>query len=120
MQLAAPATLVAGPAYTVTFRNQGTAPAGKFQVGIFAGLNGKLAKRAPRAVVEVASLAAGEVKTVTLRLPQRSLRLNSADNKPVGFTHLFVIVDVKNAVPETDKSNNAAIVARADLEAVAK
>ena len=41
-------------------------------------------------------------------------------NKPVAFTHLFVIVDLKNAVPETDKTNNTAIVARADLEAAAK
>ena len=117
---ASPATLVAGPAYEVTFRNQGTEPAGKFQVGIFAGLDGKLTKRAPRAVVEVASLAVGEVKTVTLRLPQDALQLIDADDKPVAFTHLFVAIDVKNAVPETDKTNNAAVVARADLEAAAK
>jgi len=120
VQQASPATLVAGPAYKVTFRNQGTAPAGSFQVGIFAGLDGKLAKQAPRAAVEVASLAAGEVKTVTLRLPQKALRLNDADEKPVAFTHLFVKVDVMNAVPEIDKANNKAIVARADLEAAAK
>jgi hypothetical protein len=120
VQQASPATLVAGPAYKVTFRNQGTEPAGKFQVAIFAGLDGKLADRAPRAVVEVASLAAGEVKTVTLRLPQKALRLIDADNKPVVFSHLFVVVDVKNAVPETDKTNNGAVVARADLEAAAK
>jgi len=120
VQQASPATLVAGPAYKVTFRNQGTEPAGKFQVGIFAGLNGKLAKAAPRAVVEVASLAAGEVKTVTLRLPQTALRLMDAGNKPAAFTDLFVIVDVKNAVAEADKTNNVAMVAQADLEAAAK
>ena len=39
--LASPATLVAGPAYTVKFRNQGTRPAGKFQVAIIAGFNEK-------------------------------------------------------------------------------
>ncbi len=120
IQQAAPATLVAGPAYKVTFRNQGTEAAGKFQVGIFAGLDSKLAKQAPRAIVEVASLAAGEVKTVMLRLPQKALRLNNSGDKPLAFTHLFVVVDVKNAVPETDKANNAAFVARADLEAAAK
>ena len=120
VQQASPATLAAGPAYKVTFRNQGTAAAGSFQVGIFAGLDGKLAKRAPRAVVQVDSLAAGEVKTVTLRLPQKSLRLIDAENKPAAFTHLFVKVDLMNAVPEIDKANNKAIVARADLEAAAK
>jgi hypothetical protein len=120
IQQASPATLVAGPAYKVTFRNQGTEPAGKFQVGIFAGLDSKLAKQAPRAIVEVASLAAGEARTVTLRLPQKAMQMMDAGNKPVAFTHLFVVVDVKNAVAETDKTNNVGVVARADLEAAAK
>lgn len=119
VQLASPATLVAGPAYTVQFRNQGTEQADKFQVGIFAGLGGAITNDAPRAVVEVASLAAGEVKTVTLRLPQASLKLIGSDNKPVAFTHLFVAVDLRNAVPETDKTNNTAVVERAAVELAA-
>ena len=75
VKLVAPATLVAGPAYTVKFRNQGTAPAGKFQVALLAGRDGKLDEDAPRAVVDVSSLAAGELKEVTLRLPQKALKL---------------------------------------------
>jgi len=116
VKLAAPATLVAGPAYTVTFRNQGTAPAGKFEVAILAGLDGKLIDDAPRAVVEVASLAAGEAKQVTLRLPQKALKLARADGTSTAFTHLFVAVDLMNTVAETDKTNNTAIVERAALE----
>ena len=73
IQLDSPATLVAGPAYRVKFRNQGTAAAANFQVALLAGLDGKLADDAPRAVVEVASLAAGQVGEVVLRLPQRAL-----------------------------------------------
>jgi hypothetical protein len=114
--LAAPATLVAGPAYTVKFRNQGTAAAGKFEVAILAGFDGKLTEDAPRAVFEAASLAAGDVKEVTLRLPQKALKLPSADGTPAGFTHLFVAVDLLNTIAETDETNNTAVVERAALE----
>ena len=68
----------------------------------------------------MALLAAGETKTVTLRLPQKALRLIDTGNKPIAFTDLFVMVDVKNAVAETDKTNNTATVSRTDLETAAK
>jgi CARDB len=118
--LAGPATLVAGPAYTVKFRNQGTADAGKFQVGIFAGFTGKLASDAPRAAVEVPALAAGEVKQVTLRLPQKAMKLTGVDGKPTAFTRLFIGLDLNNTVTETDKTNNTAVVDRAALETTAE
>ena len=57
IQLAAPATLVAGPAYTVKFRNQGTDSATKFQVAVLAGIDDKMTADAPRGVVEVKSSA---------------------------------------------------------------
>jgi hypothetical protein len=116
VKLAAPATLVAGPAYTVTLRNQGMAPAGQFVVAVLAGLDGKLAQNAPRGGIEVSSLAAGEVKEVTLRLPQKALQFAGPDGQPTAFTHLFVAVDPMNAVAETDKTNNTAVVERAALE----
>jgi hypothetical protein len=116
VKLAAPATLVAGPAYTVTLRNQGTAPAGQFVVAVLAGLDGKLTQDAPRGGIEVPSLAAGEVKEVTLRLPQKALQLAGPDGQLTAFTHLFVAVDLMNTVAETDKTNNTAVVERAALE----
>ena len=116
VKLAAPATLVAGPAYTVTFRNQGSAEAGKFQVAILASLNSKLDKEAPQAVAEVASMAGGEVKEVTLRLPQKALKLPAPNGKTFAFSHLIVAVDLMNTVAETDKTNNTAVVERAALE----
>ena len=119
VKLAAPATLVAGPAYTVKFRNQGTEAAGKFQVAILAGLDGKLTEDAPRAFVEVSSTAAGEAKEVTLRLPQSALKLTGVDGKPTFFTHLFIAVDLMNTVAETDKTNNTAVVDGAALETTA-
>jgi subtilase family serine protease len=120
IRLASPATLVAGPAYTVKFRNQGTADAANFQVGLLVGLDGKLTDDAPRAIVEVKSLAAGEVKEVTLRLPQNALMLAGPDGRPTAFTHLFVAVDLMNTVAETDETNNTAIVERTALEPTAK
>jgi hypothetical protein len=120
IELAAPATLVAGPAYRVKFRNQGTAVAGKFEVAVVAGLDGKLTADAPRAVVEVNSLAAGQSGEVTLRLPQSALKMTGAvDGKPAVFTHLFVAVDLMNTVAETDETNNTAVVERAAVDAVA-
>jgi subtilase family serine protease len=115
--LSAPANLAAGPQYTVKFRNQGTAAAGKFVVGVFAGFSAKLSDDAPRAVVEVNCLAAGESKAVTLRLPQKSLQMAGADGEQAAFTRLFVGVDVMNTVAETDETNNMAVIDRAALDA---
>ena len=108
--------MVAGPAYRVKFRNQGTAAAGKFEVAVLAGLDGKLTADAPRAAVEVNSLAAGQIGEVTLRLPQSALKMTGADGKSADFTQLFFAVDLMNTVAETDETNNTAIVERAALE----
>jgi hypothetical protein len=116
VKLAAPATLVAGPAYTVTFRNQGTADAGKFQVVIAAGFNQQLKGNDPRAMVEIPSLAAGEVKEVTLRLPHKAELVEDNGKGLVPFRYLAVAIDATNAVAETDKTNNTAVVERATLE----
>lgn len=116
VKLAAPATLVAGPAYTVTFRNQGTADAGKFQVGIAAGINQELKGSDPRAMVEIPSLAAGEVKEVTLRLPHKAMLVEDNGTGLVPFRYLTVAIDATNAVAEIDETNNIAVVERASLE----
>ncbi len=117
IELASSATLIAGPAYTVKFRNQGTADAAKFQVAVLVGVDGKLADDASHAVVEVKSLTAGKSAEVTLRLPQSALKLIGTDNQPTAFTQLFVAVDLMNTVAETDESNNTAVVERSALEA---
>lgn len=118
VSLAAPATLVAGPAYRVKGRNQGLQAAGPFQVAILAGLKAKLSDVAPRTIVELPGLRAGESFDLTLRLPVSSMRMIAgAESRPIPFTHLFVAVDFLNSVPESDETNNLAIIRRADLEA---
>jgi hypothetical protein len=115
LHMVAPATLIAGPAYTVKFRNQGTMAAGPFRVGIFAALDGRLT--ASRAVVDVSGLEAGQSSEVTLRLPQSAVMLVSASGHSGGFDKLGVMVDVDGRLPESDKTNNAAVLDRSVLEA---
>ena len=114
VHMVAKETLVASPAYRVAFRNQGTAAAGPFRVGIFAVLEGRLTKT--RALVDVPGLAAGEAAEVTLRLPQSSLMLVSSHGRRMEFDKLAVMVDVDQRVQESDKSNNIAAVQRSVLD----
>ena len=116
-----PATETAGPAYRMKLRNLGARAAGKFRIGAFAELGGKLSDDAPRVVTEIASLPAGEVSEVTLRLPVSAVRfISSSSAEPVAFDQLLVVVDLDNAIVETDKSNNVASLERTDLEAAVK
>jgi hypothetical protein len=116
-----PATETAGPAYRMKLRNLCARAAGKFRIGAFAELGGKLSDDAPRVVTEIASLPAGEVSEVTLRLPVSAVRfISSSSAEPVAFDQLLVVVDLDNAIVETDKSNNVASLERTDLEAAVK
>jgi len=96
VQMVQPATTVAGPAYRVTFRNQGLQAAGAFRVGIFASVDGQVSDEAESAV-EVPGLAGGATSEVTLRMP-----LSASSEQ------LTVVVDADEVVAETDKDNNAA------------
>ncbi len=112
-----PATETAGPAYRMKLRNLGARAAGKFRIGAFAERDGKLSDDAPRVVAEIASLPAGEVSEVTLRLPLSAVRFVSASSgTPVAFDQLLVVVDLDNAIVESDKSNNVASLERTELE----
>ncbi len=118
VRLASPETVVAGPAYTIVIRNQGTQASGKFVVGVFATLDEKLSMQSPHATVELPVMTGGQVRSVTLRLPQAALKLTDKDGKPTEFTKLIVIVDLNNSLLETDKSNNSAAVDRAAVKRV--
>ena len=116
-----PATVAAGPAYRVQFRNQGADDAGRFSVGILAMIDGLSTSDAPRSMVEMRGLAAGDVASVILRLPQSATRLvSNQQTTPTMFTKLAVAVDVNQQQVETDKTNNGAIIDRASLEGAAE
>ncbi len=84
IQLEAPATVVAGPAYRVRFRNQGSQDAGKFVVAIFAALDGNVNEQSPKAVIEVPTLPAQQATEVVLRLPQAVMMLTRPNNESTG------------------------------------
>ncbi len=120
VQLADAASTVAGPAYRIKFRNKGTDASGSFTVGIFASLDENLSENAPAATLDIPSMAAGEEKDVTLRLPLAAMQLLGPDKRPTGFRKVLVGLDLAGAVAETDKSNNAAVIDRTALELAAK
>jgi CARDB protein len=118
IHLAEGATLIAGPSYRLKFRNQGTAAARKFQVALLAALDAQLTNKAPRALVEVPGLAAGESMEAILRLPKSAMRLASTTTGQLGeFTHLYLAVDFQNTVAELDETNNVADLERLAVDA---
>ena len=115
-----PATVTVGPLYMVKVRNQGTKASDKFRVGAFAQLEGELSDDAPRSVTEVTSLGAGELASVTLRLPASAMKLISTSSAgSAAFDQLLVVVDLDDVVTEIEKSNNVANLDRAALETAA-
>ncbi len=113
------ATLVAGPEFTIKFRNQGSTDAGKFQVGISAGFNQESKPTDPKAAVFVAGLAAGESKTITLRLSHKAMLMEDNGKGLVPYRFLRIALDLTNAIPESDKTNNKAVVERSAIETAA-
>jgi hypothetical protein len=112
-----PATETAGPTYRMKLRNVGARAAGKFRIGAFAERGGQLSDDAPKVVTEVASLPAGEVSEVTMRLPISAVRLvANSSSESATFDQLLVVVDLDNAIVESDKSNNVASLERSELE----
>lgn len=107
LKMSAEATPVAGPAYAVRFRNQGTLPAGKFAVLVAVSVDGKLTQDAPRGAIEMPLLGPGESREVILRLPATAMQPNAAGQS---FQHLVVTIDPLDSVRELDESNNTAVV----------
>jgi len=107
LKMSAEATPVAGPAYAVRFRNQGTLPAGKFAVLVAVSVDGKLTQDAPRGAIEMPLLGPGESREVILRLPVTAMKPNAAGQS---FQHLVVMIDPLDSVQELDESNNTAVV----------
>ena len=116
LQLAARATTIAGPAYRLRFRNQGTAAAGAFHIVLLAGVGTQPASDAPRAVVQAPEIGAGESLEIVLRLPASAMQMVGANGQRIAMTHVFVALDFTDAIAELDELNNLAIVEAGALE----
>ncbi|MBA4106143.1 MAG: hypothetical protein C0485_10315 [Pirellula sp.] len=110
MQLSAHATAIAGPAYRVQFRNQGSSAASDFYVVLLAGVGANPAEDAPRAVFHVANVAPGEAMEAILRLPAAAMQVVDANGDRTEMTHAFVSLDFTDAIAEVDETNNLAII----------
>ena len=115
IQLAAHATAIAGPAYRLQFRNQGSSEATDFYVVLLAGVGSAPAEDAPRAVLHVANVPPGEAVEAILRLPAAAMQMTDVHGNPAELTHVFVSLDFADSVPEIDETNNLAIVEAAVL-----
>lgn len=73
----------------------------------------------PRSDEPVARLAAGETIELDVRLPASALTAHrDAGGLAVPFANLLVVVDSYANLPETNRDNNAAALARVDIEAL--
>ncbi len=110
LQLSAAATIVAGPAYVLRFRNQGSAVAQGFHVALLAGVNGQVTADAPRAMGYLSSVDPGQTVVINLRLPVSATQIRGVDGSLVPMTDVFVSLDFADVVEELDENNNLAIV----------
>ena len=118
---AEPANKVVGPAYKVQVRNQGSVPAAKFSIGLFASNDGKVNEKCPKAFLEVRDLAPNTVAEYTIRLPLAAEKMVDADTKEAKpYTHVATAVDFFGLIPEADESNNTAILLRDEIDGATK
>jgi len=106
----------AGPLLRITVKNKGTLASGKFGLGAYASLKAEPNENMVANGQELEALAAGESRTVEIRLPVEALAMR-ADAKalPEPFSKVFVVVDTKNTVTESDETNNMLPVEREKL-----
>ncbi len=102
IKLVSEATALAGPAYSLTFSNQGLAATSKFVAAAILSDDGSANLESPKAAVQVPGMRSGETREITLRLPR-------------GESNFLVLaLDLNDTVTESDKDNNIAVVERAE------
>lgn len=115
--LASPSTKVAGPAYKISVRNQGSEPSAKFNIALFASLDGKINEQCPKAFLEVRDLAPNTSADYIIRLPKSADKmLDPISKETKSFTFIATAVDFFGVQPEADESNNTAILTRAEAD----
>lgn len=114
-------TAGSGPTYRVLIRNVSTADvADPFTVTLVAAKEDRsFDGETPRTDESVISLAAGQEKTLDVRLPVEALTCETdPSGKDVPFATLLVLVDGYAKLTESNRDNNAAAIARNEIEAI--
>jgi len=106
-----------GPRYRIWFRNNSDQAISRpFNVTLLASADGKLAANLPQAGARVASIAAGETRSVDVRLPIEVSQMGrGADGKPAPFVTLHVLVDSNREVNDVNRQNNGVAIAQAEI-----
>jgi len=106
-----------GPRYRVWFRNNGSqAITQPFNVMLFAANDAALSADLPQAGVRVTAVEARDTQSVDIRLPVEVYAMNrDARGNPAPFSKLHVLVDANRELPETDRVNNGARLAPAEI-----
>ena len=106
-----------GPRYRVWCRNNSTTRIGvPFNILLLAATSDQANSNLPQAGVRVTDIDAGEILPVDIRLPiAANQMIRSAQNHLMPFSHLHVLVDSHNEIPEALETNNGAVVLREEI-----
>ncbi len=107
-----------GPMIRVSLTNKGTAPAGKFALGVYASLKEEPSKEMIPSGQLLEDLAAGQTRSIDIRLPVETLGMTAeGSTTKEAFKQLFIVADVQNEVTESNKQNNILPIKRDQLAA---
>jgi hypothetical protein len=90
-------------------------------VAVAADVGNDLTETAEIVMVEAMGVKPGRSQSVDVRLPVTVLTMaTNKQGRPAPFMVLAAILDCDETFDETDKENNVLVVAREEIEAVAK
>jgi len=104
------------PAYRVWFHNNSDVDINQpFDVAILGSNDLALSENLPYAAVRVDGMAAGETRSVDIRLPIEAMTMGTADGGTAPYKYVHAIVDSQNELVETNKANNIAVFLKKDI-----
>jgi hypothetical protein len=107
------------PAYRVSFQNNSNVDIEQaFDVAILASTDEKLTEKLPYTSVRVEGMAAGETKSVDIRLPIEAMQMGSDDDQAAPFSFVHTIIDSQRELVETNKANNVSVDDREEIPSV--
>lgn len=106
-----------GPRFRVWLRNNSNRVLQQpIDVTLFASNDQQLATGALQAGVTLPEIPANEIVPLDIRLPMEVNQMGvDQEGNRVPFQFLHAVVDSRNALPETDKANNGAILDRGEI-----
>lgn len=106
-----------GPRFRVWFRNNSPYDLNQgFNLIAIASPDGTAQAGLPESGVRIPQMAAGEIQSVDIRLPYAANFLNrDVEGRQIPFSHLNVMVDSHNELPEAFEANNGATLVRGDI-----